>query len=114
MTKESKAVREWTSTTSCYPLPTAALEKVCADADRVAELELEIGETCDLVGEGGDNTLFGRCESMLTENASLRAGLEKVREYISHLRSMESGYPDKHYGLTADELTKALAGVDHG
>lgn len=62
MSKESEAVREWVKATSCYPLPTAALEKVCADADRCAELE--------------------------AENKKLKAGLDKVRELEALLTTM--------------------------
>lgn len=43
------------------------------------EARVTIAEACDLVGDGGDGTLFGRCESLLLEAASLREEVARLR-----------------------------------
>lgn len=53
-------------------------------AEAIEDLRLEIGEAKDLLGEGGDGTLKGRVESLLSELHLYRDVVEKARWWRDH------------------------------
>ena len=58
-------------------------------ATLIEQLRAELEEACGLLGEGGDNTLKGRVESMLSELEEAREEIKDLKEQVRKLEPTE-------------------------